>query len=181
MTQATWGDFSWGISANEISGIATFSRIRSLKRNQQNDLYGSASATNRGLEPFSVTFSWNVSNATGTSIWQEIKRWESAIGESNVLGVGGETFYENPLQLTSFSASDVAIDCNGNCLTAKFTAIFSENIPEETKLRQSKQKQRKDYSQFGSKAQRSSLGISSGTEVAPSKSAKATYRKDVAK
>lgn len=173
--QGSWLGHVWGVSEGQISGLATLSRSRALKQVQQSDLKGKGSINSLGLEPFSTSFSWAVSAASGTNIEEEVKNWENDVGNVDYVYIQDNQFFSKPLKLLSFSASDIRIDLAGRMLSATFTASFTEIVEEASKARRIPRRQ-------ATAAQRQAAAselFGSGAEFGPSKSEKSVRSKNL--
>ena len=111
---ARWGPKRFHTSPSQIIPFNDFSTSVELKSDSKNDTSGKSPQNTRGLllRPFS--FSVPYYRASGTDPRAQLTEWESLVGQSYPLYIGGKRFGPNSMILKKVDASDFAISPNGD-------------------------------------------------------------------
>lgn len=120
------GTKTWQVSPSYIMDFDGFSTGYELNAENNNAVEGSPLSNKRGMKKKTLSFSSNLVAALGIDVRREFESWESWIGLTGTLKIGGTKFGPNWL-LTSVKPSDVKIDDSGRFRSMKLTYSFEEN------------------------------------------------------
>lgn len=123
---ASWGPKGFLVSADKIVPFINLTSTVSVKADTQNDTSGTSKTNTKGRELQPITFSTIYLLAAGVDPRAQVEEWESLVGESNPLIVGGRKFGPDLLMLESVSTTEILTDNFGNFLQAKVDLTFKE-------------------------------------------------------
>lgn len=120
------GTKTWQVSSSYIMQFGDFSTSYELNAENNETVEGSPKSNKRGMKKKNLSFSSVLMMALGIDVRKEFESWESWIGQTGTLKIGGKKFGPNWL-LTAVKPSEVEIDDNGRFLSMKLTYSFEEN------------------------------------------------------
>ena len=120
------GTKTWQVSSSYIMDFDSFSTSYELNAEDNETVEGSPKTNQRGLKKKSLSFSSKLIMALGIDVRKEFESWESWIGQTGILKIGGKKFGPNWM-LTSVKPSEVQIDDSGRFRSMKLTYSFEEN------------------------------------------------------
>ena len=120
------GTKTWQVSPSYIMDFDGFSTAYELNAESNSAVEGSPLSNKRGMKKKTLSFSSRLVEALGIDVRKEFESWESWIGQTGTLKIGGKKFGPNWL-LTSVKPSDVKIDDSGRFRSMKLTYSFEEN------------------------------------------------------
>lgn len=120
------GTKTWQVSPSYIMDFDGFSTGYELNAESNTSVEGSPRSNKRGMKTKTLSFSSNLVQALGIDVRKEFESWESWIGQTGILKIGGKKFGPNWM-LTSVKPSDVQIDESGRFRSMKLTYSFEEN------------------------------------------------------
>lgn len=123
-TQA--GTKTWQVSPSYIMDFDSFSTSYELNAESNTAVEGSPLSNQRGLKKKTLSFSSNLVSVLGIDVRKEFESWETWIGLTGTLKIGGKKFGPNWL-LTSVTPSDVKIDDSGRFRSMVLSYSFEEN------------------------------------------------------
>ena len=119
------GTKTWQVSPSYIMDFDGFSTSYELNAKSNTAVEGSPLSNQRGMKK-TLSFSSHLVGALGIDVRKEFESWESWIGQTGTLKIGGKKFGPNWL-LTSVKPADVKIDDSGRFRSMKLTYSFEEN------------------------------------------------------
>lgn len=120
------GTKTWQVSPSYIMDFDGFSTSYELNAESNTAVEGSPLSNQRGMKKKTLSFSSHLVGALGIDVRKEFESWESWIGLTGTLKIGGKKFGPNWL-LTSVKPADVKIDDSGRFRSMKLTYSFEEN------------------------------------------------------
>lgn len=120
------GTKTWQVSPSYIMDFDGLSTGYELNAEDNKAVEGSPKSNQRGMKKKSLSFSSTLNLALGIDVRREFESWESWIGQTGILKIGGKKFGPNWL-LTSVKPSDVNIDDSGRFRSMKLSYTFEEN------------------------------------------------------
>lgn len=120
------GTKTWQVSPSYIMDFDGFSTSYELNAESNTAVEGSPLSNQRGMKKKALSFSSHLVGALGIDVRKEFESWESWIGLTGTLKIGGKKFGPNWL-LTSVKPADVKIDDSGRFRSMKLTYSFEEN------------------------------------------------------
>lgn len=129
---AQWGPKVFLLSPTKIIFMANFSTSVELKADSENDTSGTSPTNTRGLVARPVSFSVTYTRAAGVDPRAQLEDWESLVGKSNPLYIGGKRFGPKLLTLTKVNSSNFVFSPKGDFLSVTISLTFSENSGEKT-------------------------------------------------
>ena len=120
------GTKTWQVSPSRIIDFEGFSTGFELNAENNAAIEGAPLSNQRGLKKKTLSFSSNIVDALGIDVRKEFESWESWIGLTGTLKIGGKKFGPSWL-LTSVKPSDVKIDDSGRFRSMKLTYSFEES------------------------------------------------------
>lgn len=120
------GTKTWQVSPSYIMDFDGFSTSYELNAESNTAVEGSPLSNQRGMKKKTLSFSSHLVGALGIDVRKEFESWESWIGQTGTLKIGGKKFGPNWL-LTSVKPADVKIDDSGRFRSMKLTYSFEEN------------------------------------------------------
>lgn len=172
---AKWGSKVFKVSPSKVLPIEGLTTTVSVKSDTQNDTSGTNKSNSKGLELQPVEFSATYLRALGVDPLAELNSWNSLVGKTNPLYIGGKKFGPAKLTLKKVAASDILLSTvDGTMIrcTLKFSfEQYSKPTSTSTKKTSSSSSSKKSTS--------SKKSASSNTSAA--KKAAATYAATVAK
>ena len=129
---AQWGSKGFLISPTKIIPLEDFSTSVELKADSENDTSGTSPTNTRGLLARPILFSVTYTRAAGVNPRAQLKEWESLVGQSNPLYIGGELFGPASLLLQKVSSSNFVFSPKGDFLSVTINLSFVENSGEKT-------------------------------------------------
>lgn len=122
---AQWGPKGFLISPTKIAAMENLRTSVTLKSDSENDTSGTAPSNTRGLEATPVTFSVNYIRAAGVDPRAQKEEWESLVGQSYPLYVGGKRFGPELLTLKQVDF-DITLSNNGDFLSVEASISLEE-------------------------------------------------------
>ena len=120
------GTKTWQVASSYIMPFSDFSTAYELNAETNNTVEGSPLTNKRGMKKKTLSFASTLNAALGIDVRAEFESWESWIGQTGTLKIGGKKFGPNWL-LTSVKPSDVTVDDSGRFRSMKLTYSFEEN------------------------------------------------------
>lgn len=120
---AKWGSKVFKVSPSKVLPIEGLTTTVSVKSENQNDTSGADQSNSKGLELQPVEFSATYLRSLGVDPLAELDSWNSLVGKTNPLYIGGKKFGPAKLTLKKVAASDILLSNSGDMLkvTLKFT------------------------------------------------------------
>lgn len=129
---AQWGSKKFLLSPTKIILMENFSTSMELKADSENDTSGTSPTNTRGLVARPVSFSVTYTRAAGADPRAQLEEWESLIGQSNPLFIGGKRFGPQSLMLKKVDASNFVFSPKGDFLSVTVNLSLLENAGEKT-------------------------------------------------
>lgn len=129
---AQWGSMEFLLSPTKIILMENFSTSVELKADSENDTSGTSPTNTRGLVARPVSFSVTYTRAAGVDPRGQLEQWETKVGQSNPLYIGGKRFGPSSLLLTKVDSSDFAFSPKGDFLSVTVSLSFVENSGGKT-------------------------------------------------
>ena len=129
---AQWGSKKFLLSPTIIMLMENFSTSVELKADSENDTSGTSPTNTRGLVARPVSFSVTYTRAAGADPRTQLEEWESLVGQSNPLYIGGKRFGPTSLILQKVDASNFVFSPNGDFLSLTVALSFVENSAVKT-------------------------------------------------
>lgn len=123
---ARWGPKGFLVSANRVVPLMDLQTTVSVKAETQNDTSGTAQTNKKGRELQPISLSTIYLRAAGVDPRAQIEEWETLVGESNPLIIGGKRFGPAKLMLESVNASEFLFANDGTVLQARVSLTFKE-------------------------------------------------------
>ena len=120
------GTKTWQVSPSYIMDFDGLSTGFELNAEDNNAIEGSPKSNQRGKKKKTLSFNTNLNVALGIDVRSEFESWESWVGLTGTLKIGGKKFGPNWL-LTSVKPSDIKIDDSGRFRSMKLAYTFEEN------------------------------------------------------
>lgn len=120
------GTKTWQVSPSYIMDFDGLSTGFELNAEKNDAVEGSPKTNKRGMKKKDLSFSTSLNMALGIDVRREFESWESWIGLTGILKIGGKKFGPNWM-LTSVKPSDIKIDDSGRFRSMKLTYTFEEN------------------------------------------------------
>lgn len=124
--QAEWGPKGFIVSDRKIAVLEGLSTSLTLKEDSENDTSGTQPTNTRGRELRPISFSVTYMAAAGVDPRAQIEEWESLLGESYPLMIGGRRFGPPKMKLKQVSTSDVKLTNAGGMICATVSLSFEE-------------------------------------------------------
>lgn len=124
--QTNKGIKTWQVSPSYIMDFDGFSTGYELNAESNTAVEGSPLSNKRGMKKKTLSFSSNLVDVLGIDVRAEFESWESWIGLTGILKIGGKKFGPSWL-LTAVKPSEVNIDTSGRFRSMKLTYSFEEN------------------------------------------------------
>lgn len=120
---AKWGSKVFRVSPSQVVPIEGLTTTVSVKSETQNDTSGTNKSNSKGLELQPVEFSATYLRSMGVDPLAEFNSWNSLVGKTNPLYIGGKKFGPDKLTLKKVTASDILLSNSGKMLrcTLKFS------------------------------------------------------------
>ena len=167
---AQWGSKGFLLSPTKIIFMENFSTSVELKTDSENDTSGTSPTNTRGLVARPVSFSVTYTRAAGVDPRAQLKEWESLVGQSNPLYIGGERFGPASLLLQKVDSSNFVLSSKGDFLSVTINLSFVENSGEKTSSAAQKSssgsKAGSVYSETVAKRQAMNATASTGDKIA---------------
>ena len=122
----TKGTKTWKVSPSYVMDFDGLSTGYELNAEDNKAVEGSPKSNQRGMKKQNLSFTSTLSAALGIDVRREFESWESWIGKTGTLKIGGKKFGPNWL-LTAVKPSDIKIDDSGRFRSMKLTYEFEEN------------------------------------------------------
>lgn len=129
---AQWGSKGFLLSPTKIILMENFSTSVELKADSENDTSGTSPTNTRGVVARPVSFSVTYTRAAGVDPRAQLEEWESLVGQSNPLYIGGKRFGPNSLILQKVDASNFVFSPKGDFLSVTANLSFVENSGGKT-------------------------------------------------
>lgn len=131
-SMAQWGSKEFLLSPAKIALMENFTTSVELKSDSENDTSGTSPTNTRGLTARPVSFSVTYTRAAGMDPRAQLEEWESLVGQSNPLYIGGKLFGPSLLLLTKANSSDFVLSPNGEFLSVTINLTLVENTGGKT-------------------------------------------------
>lgn len=129
---AQWGSKEFLLSPTKIILMESFTTSVELKSDSENDTSGTSPTNTRGLVARPVSFSVTYTRALGVDPRAQLEEWESLVGQSNPLYIGGKRFGPNSLILKKVDSSNFVLSQKGDFLSVTIALSFVENTGGKT-------------------------------------------------
>lgn len=129
---AQWGSKAFLLSPTKIIFMENFATSVELKADSENDTSGTSPTNTRGLVARPVSFSVTYTRAAGVDPRAQLEEWESLVGQSNTLYIGGKRFGPSSLLLTKAGGSNFVFSPKGDFLSVTVDLSFVENSGGKT-------------------------------------------------
>lgn len=129
---AQWGSKEFLLSPTKIILMESFTTSVELKSDSENDTSGTSPTNTRGLVARPVSFSVTYTRALGVDPRAQLEEWESLVGQSNPLYIGGKRFGPNSLILKKVDSSNFVLSQKGDFLSVTIALSFIENTGGKT-------------------------------------------------
>lgn len=123
---AKWGPKGFIVSPSKVVPFDEFTAGFAIKSEQNADTSGTAKTNNLGHELETLAFSTTYVRAAGVDPRAQVEEWESLIGKTHTLYIGGKQFGPLLLQLKKVDVSDLMVDNNGLFLMVKVSITLEE-------------------------------------------------------
>ena len=153
---AKWGSKVFAVSPSKVLPIDGLTTTVSVKSETQNDTSGTNKSNSKGLELQPVEFSATYLRALGVDPLAELNSWNSMVGKTNPLYIGGKRFGPAKLTLKKVSASDILLSNSGQMLqvTLKFSFEQTSTSTKKTSSTSKKKSGKKSTTSNTSAAQK---------------------------
>ena len=129
---AQWGSKKFLLSPTTIMLMEDFSTSVELKADSENDTSGTSPTNTRGLVARPVSFAVTYARAAGADPRAQLEEWESLVGQSNPLYIGGKRFGPPSLMLIKVESSNFVFSANGDFLSVTVLLSMLENTGGKT-------------------------------------------------
>lgn len=129
---AQWGSKGFLISPTKIIFMENFSTSVELKADSENDTSGTSQTNTRGLLARPVSFSVTYARAAGADPRAQLEEWESLVGQSNPLYIGGKRFGPGSLILQKVDGANFVFSATGDILSVTINLSLREDTGEKT-------------------------------------------------
>lgn len=129
---AQWGSKGFLVSPTKIIFLENFSTSVELKADSESDTSGTSHTNTRGLVARPVSFSVTYTRAAGVDPRSQLEEWESLVGQSNPLYIGGKLFGPSSLILQKVNASNFVFSPKGDFLSVNISLSFVEDTGGKT-------------------------------------------------
>lgn len=129
---AQWGSKGFLLSPTKIVLMESFSTSVELKADSESDTSGTSQTNTRGLMVRPVSFSVTYTRAAGVDPRAQLEEWESLVGQSNPLYIGGKLFGPSSLILQKVNASNFVFSPRGDFLSVTINLSFIEDTGGKT-------------------------------------------------
>ena len=167
---AKWGSKVFKVSPSQVVSIVGLTTSVSVKSDTQNDTSGTSKSNSKGLELQPVEFSATYLSALGVDPRAQLESWNSLVGKSNPLYIGGKRFGPQKLTLKKVTASDIMLATDGKMIGVTLKFSF-EQYSKQTGTSSGTKK----------KSSTSSKSSKDGVDANAAKKAAATYKATVEK
>ena len=168
---AQWGSKGFLVSPTKIVFLENFSTSVELKADSESDTSGTSHTNTRGLVARPVSFSVTYTRSAGVDPRAQLEEWESLVGQSNPLYIGGKLFGSKSLILTKVDSSGYVFSHIGDVLSVTINLSFVEDTGGKTSST-SKKAKKKTSSASKSKAKEVYNNAMNATASASDKNAK---------
>ena len=120
------GTKTWQVATSYVMPFSEFNTGYELNAENNNAVEGSPLTNTRGMKKKTLTFTSTLNVGLGIDVRAEFESWESWVGQTGILKIGGKKFGPNWL-LTSVKPSDVTVDDSGRFRSMKLSYSFEEN------------------------------------------------------
>lgn len=124
---AKWGPMGFVVSPSKIIPFNDFSTTVAVKTDESNDTNGNAPTNVRGRELQSMQFSTTYFRAVGVDPRARYEEWESLVGQSYPLYVGGNRFGPEKMMLSELSCSELLLSNSGDFLSVTVDITLLED------------------------------------------------------
>ena len=170
---AQWGSKGFILSPTQIVILENFSTSVELKSDSESDTSGTSHTNTRGLEARPVSCSVTYTRAAGVDPRTQLEEWESLVGKSNPLYIGGKLFGPSSLILQTVESTDFAFSPTGDFLSVTINLSFIEDTGGKTS---STTKKKKNVSYNGKSGYISPVTKAKAMNATASKSDRKTHR-----
>ena len=141
---AYWGPMTFEVSTNRIAVLQNLTTSLTLKEDSENDTSGTEPTNTRGRDLRPMSFEILYHAGAGNNPRAMIAAWESLLGHSYPLVIGGQRFGEGKMKLKNVSTKDIQLTNSGGFIQAavsisleeysegKISKLLDEDEEEET-------------------------------------------------
>lgn len=129
---AQWGSQVFLLSPTKIMLMENLSTSVELKSDSENDTSGTSPTNTRGLVAQPISFSATYTRAAGVDPRTKLEEWQSLVGKSNPLYIGGKIFGPASLILKKVDASNFVFSPKGDFLSVTVNLSFVEHSDGQT-------------------------------------------------
>ena len=122
---ARWGPKGFLISPTKIVAMENLRTSVTMKSDSENDTSGTSPTNTRGREAIPISFSVNYIRAAGVDPRAQKEEWESLVGQSYPLYVGGRRFGPELMTLKEVDF-DITLSNAGDFLSVEATISLEE-------------------------------------------------------
>ena len=176
---AKWGSKVFKVSPSKVLPIEGLTTTVSVKSETQNDASGTNKSNSKGLELQPVEFSATYLRALGVDPLAELNSWNSLVGKTNPLYIGGKKFGPAKLTLKKVAASDILLSTVDGTMIRCTLKFSFEQYSKPTSTSSGTSTKKTSSSSASKKSASSKKSTSSNTSAA--QKAAATYAATVAK
>lgn len=133
MTMAYWNGMTWGVSSKEIAFLESLTTAFGIETSTNADKEGKSPTEQvaRSLVEFSLSTTYRVETGT-RDIRGMINSWESLVGKTGPLVIGGSTFGPDRMQLQNVGVSNVQLSASGAMRAVTLSFKFKEYAEPES-------------------------------------------------
>ena len=178
---AKWGSKVFKVSPSKVLPIEGLTTTVSVKSDTQNDTSGTNKSNSKGLELQPVEFSATYLRALGVDPLAELNSWNSLVGKTNPLYIGGKKFGPAKLTLKKVAASDILLSTVDGTMIQCTLKFSFEQYSKQTGTSSGTSTKSTSSSSKKSTSSSSSSKKTTTSSTSASKKAAATYAATVAK
>lgn len=123
---AYWGPMSFEVSNNRIAVLQNLTTSLTLKEDSENDTSGTEPTNTRGRDLRPMSFEILYHAGAGNNPRAMIAAWESLLGRSYPLVIGGQRFGEGKMKLKNVSTKDIQLTNSGGFIQAAVSISLEE-------------------------------------------------------
>lgn len=130
---ARWGPKGFILSPEKIVPLFDLATSVALKSDNGTDTSGAVATNSKGREPQTIEFATTYFKSLNVDPRAQYEEWESLVGTSHPLLIGGKRFGAEKMQLKSINLSDVQLTPTGEFLCATISIVLEECATVEKK------------------------------------------------
>ena len=123
---AYWGPMSFEVSTSRIAVLQNLTTSLTLKEDSENDTSGTEPTNTRGRNLRPIAFDVVYHAAAGNDPRAMISMWESLLGFSFPLVIGGQRFGEGKMKLKNVSTNGIQLTNSGGFIQATVSISLEE-------------------------------------------------------